>query len=106
MRALQAYPWPGNVRELQNVIERAVILSRGSTLELGDWLVRPHESASALKTLEELDRQHIRAVLKATLWRVSGKYGAAEILGLKPTTLNARMKKLGITRARSTAQTA
>ncbi len=100
MDALVAYPWPGNVRELRNVIERAVILSQGSRLELGDWLPKPSITSSGSKvlSLDEHERQHIVDVLEMTAWRVSGDNGAAELLGLKPTTLEARMQKLGITR--------
>ncbi len=103
IEALKTYPWPGNVRELENVIERAVILTQGSQLELGDWL--PKTSAApvgqSVPTLEELERAHILGVLERTGWRVSGEKGAANLLGLKPTTLEARMKKLGITRKAS-----
>lgn len=97
---LQAYGWPGNVREVENVIERAVILSSGGDLNLGDWLPKtdvPVEAADVL-TLDDLERRHIVTVLDLTAWRVSGDRGAARILGLKPTTLEARMKKLGIQR--------
>jgi formate hydrogenlyase transcriptional activator len=99
MQELQAYPWPGNVRELRNVIERAMIPTKGSKLRvevptISDSKARPN------MTLEELERQYILDVLDKTTWRVSGKNGAAEILGLKPTTLEARMAKLGIKRER------
>jgi transcriptional regulator with GAF, ATPase, and Fis domain len=103
MAALCAYSWPGNVRELQNVIERAVILSPGPTLELGEWRRAntpplPPDSQAAPASLAELERQHILHVLETTRWRVSGPRGAAAILGLKPSTLESRLKKLGITR--------
>ena len=103
MTALQRYQWPGNVRELEHVIERAVILSDGSELEPIEWFSTPigkvdHES---LQTLEELERDHIVRVLEHTNWRVSGDKGAAKILDLNPTTLEARMKKLGITRVKA-----
>ncbi len=101
MTSLQRYPWPGNIRELEHVIERAVILSEGPELEPIDWLSPASGkicgSGKAL-TLEEMEQQHIRDVLAQTNWRVSGDNGAAAILGLKPTTLAARMKKLGINR--------
>ncbi len=102
MHVLLAYPWPGNVRELENVIERAVILSQGSQLELGEWLAKPAGSgrSEGLATLEELEREHIVRTLELTGWRVSGERGAANLLGLKPTTLESRMKKLGIQRKR------
>jgi formate hydrogenlyase transcriptional activator len=98
--ALAAYDWPGNVRELGNVIERSVIISKGSTLEVGEWLAGQQVASggSRARTLEEVERAHIIEVLESTRWRVSGSRGAANILGLKPTTLEARMKKLGINR--------
>jgi formate hydrogenlyase transcriptional activator len=100
MEMLKNYPWPGNIRELEHVIERAIILSQGSELELGDWMPKSANSAGAgpITTLEEIERAHITQVLDHTGWRVSGEKGAAAILGLKPTTLEARMKKLGIER--------
>jgi PAS domain S-box-containing protein len=100
METLKAYPWPGNIRELEHVIERAVILSQGPQLELGEWLPKPRATsdAAAPTTLEEVERAHILATLEGTGWRVSGENGAAKLLGLKPTTLEARMQKLGITR--------
>ncbi|MEN8262878.1 MAG: sigma 54-interacting transcriptional regulator [Nitrospirota bacterium] len=98
--ALVAYNWPGNIRELENIVERAVIISRGNQLELGDWLARKQHtlSASHAVSLEDVERAHINEVLEMTGWRVSGENGAAKILGLKPTTLEARMNKLGIKR--------
>lgn len=100
MDLLKAYPWPGNIRELEHVIERAVILSQGPELELGDWMPKSADPAGSgpAATLEEVERAHIVAVLTQTNWRVSGEKGAAKILGLNPTTLEARMKKLGIER--------
>ena len=98
--ALQRYQWPGNIRELEHVIERAVILSEGSELEPIEWLTPSSGKATGTKamTLEEVERQHICEVLDQTNWRVSGDKGAAKILGLNATTLEARMKKLGISR--------
>jgi formate hydrogenlyase transcriptional activator len=100
LNALTAYDWPGNVRELQNIIERAVLLSPGPELELGDWFRQPTDSpdASGATTLHDLQRAHIIKVLERTGWQVSGENGAAKILGLKPTTLHARMAKLHIRR--------
>jgi len=105
MSALQRYQWPGNIRELEHVIERAMILSEGSELEPIEWLSPSHGKAAAAKTLtlEEMERQHIVDVLEHTNWRVSGEKGAAKILGLNPTTLEARMKKLDITRVKREA---
>lgn len=98
MDTLQAYPWPGNVRELENMIERAVIVSRGTKLELGDWfskeVVLPDKGG--LVTLEENERRHIQEALDQNNWRVSGEKGAAKILDINPHTLLSRMKKLGI----------
>lgn len=98
--ALTAYPWPGNVRELANVIERSVIVSRGSVLELGEWIApgRATPQPAASRTLDNAARQHILEALEHTGWRVSGPRGAARLLGIKPTTLEARMAKLGISR--------
>ena len=100
MDTLQAYVWPGNVRELENVIERAVITSSGKKLQLGDWLpkVGTSSGASHIPTLKELEREHIVEVLELTGWRVRGEKGAAKILGIKSTTLEARMNKLGVKR--------
>jgi chemotaxis protein methyltransferase CheR len=97
MRALQDYQWPGNVRELENVLERAVINSSGPKLHLVDELKKPHKDLKATtKTLQEVERNHIVRVLEQTNWKVSGKNGAAEILGLNRSTLRARIRKLGI----------
>lgn len=100
LNALQAYDWPGNIRELENVIERAVILSNDHKLELTDWIPKksPSAHASEIVTLEEFEKQYILSILQKTSWRVSGEKGAARILGMKPTTLESRMKKLGIKR--------
>lgn len=97
MKSLQDYSWPGNVRELENVIERAVIASSGPKLRLAEELkLPPQDLPSAPKTMYDVELEHITRVLEQTNWKVSGKDGAAEILGLKRNTLLARMKKLGI----------
>ncbi len=97
---LTAYNWPGNIRELENIIERALILSPGNTLELGDWI--PKESKTSAATvqpkLHDMEKEHILLVLQQTGWKISGEKGAAKILGLNATTLEARMKKMGIIR--------
>jgi formate hydrogenlyase transcriptional activator len=123
MDALVNYPWPGNIRELENLIERAVLLSPGKELrvpvaELQEFsrasafaapppldLSRPLLPASSpsamsapLSTLDDAQRQHILGVLRQTQWRIAGPRGAAAILGIKRTTLQARMRKLGIKR--------
>ncbi|MDC0936347.1 sigma 54-interacting transcriptional regulator [Pirellulales bacterium] len=101
--ALQAYPWPGNIRELQNVIERAVILARGSVLHVDEPLEATASETAPLAhvktTLEEVERRHITRTLEDANWKISGEGGAAEILGLNPSTLRARMRKLGIKRS-------
>ncbi len=96
--ALMAYSWPGNVRELRNVVERAMIVSRGPTLRVERLENAPPVSVGAHTKLVDLEREHIETIVESTGWRISGNGGAAEILGLKPTTLEARMKKLGIIR--------
>jgi DNA-binding NtrC family response regulator len=102
--ALAGHPWPGNIRELANILERSVIVTHGPELQLGDWVtgqytpVAPAAASADALTLEEMERQHIVRTLERTGWKVSGPGGAAEALCLKPTTLEARMKKLGIVR--------
>ncbi len=99
MKALQDYAWPGNVRELESVIERAVILCPGPVLQLADQLeVSSPPPLSGLKTLDEIQRAQIIKTLSDVQWRIEGKNGAAEILGFHPSTLRARMHKLGIER--------
>jgi len=100
MEALQEYPWPGNVRELENIIERAVILCPGPVLQLADKLEPPPPTqlSSTMRTLEETERNQILKILSETRGRIEGKNGAAAILGLHPSTLRARMHKLGIVR--------
>jgi len=110
--AIEAYDWPGNVRELKNVIERAVILSKGNVLRLDLSLPQgrvdstmpsaaPHAEPQGVlteKQMRELQKQNLLAALKQTDWRVSGKQGAAALLGVKPTTLADRIKSFGIRR--------
>jgi chemotaxis protein methyltransferase CheR len=97
MNSLQDYQWLGNVRELENVLERAVINSSGPKLRLVDELKKPHkDSTKTQKTLQEVERDHIVRILEQTNWKVSGKNGAADILGLNRSTLRARIRKLGI----------
>ena len=98
LRELQRYAWPGNVRELRNVIERAVILARGPQLVVAAPRRDHPRKPRIAMTLTELQVSHICAVLTSTGWRVRGPGGAAERLGLKPTTLETRMAKLGIAR--------
>jgi len=112
LRRLQDYDWPGNVRELQNVVERAIILSTGSRLHLPRALpeaatpVPPPEAAADAGTariltaqdLEILERANIERALAACGGKISGDKGAAQTLGLAPSTLSSRMKALGIAR--------
>ncbi|HWR57948.1 MAG TPA: helix-turn-helix domain-containing protein, partial [Thermodesulfovibrionales bacterium] len=99
MKALQDYPWPGNVRELESVLERAVILCSGPVLQLADKLeILSPSVSSTIRTLEEMEHSQILKILSETRWRIEGKNGAAAILGLHPSTLRARMHKLGIRR--------
>ncbi|MCU0596920.1 MAG: sigma 54-interacting transcriptional regulator [Desulfobacterota bacterium] len=102
MDELMSYSWPGNIRELENVIERAVISSEGPVLTLADRLavVDPDPAdGTSPRSLESVERDHILDVLKQTRWRIEGKDGAAALLGLHPSTLRGRMRKLGIQRS-------
>jgi formate hydrogenlyase transcriptional activator len=104
MTALTNYHWPGNIRELQNLVERGVILSRGSHLEipLGE-LKQAQKTANAANgsiTLEAVEREHILRILDESDWVIGGPNGAAAHLGINRTTLNHRLRKLGITRPR------
>jgi len=110
MQALLCYSWPGNVRELQNVMERAVILSRGKVLRLSLDELKPSSQAinptgpalnSSLMTLKYVERQHIIQALAATNWILGGPKGAGARLGLARTTLISKMQRLGITRAQA-----
>jgi transcriptional regulator with GAF, ATPase, and Fis domain len=113
MSRLVNYSWPGNIRELQNIIERAVVLSRGDELELAPDFgpqvdTRQNsgnsiDSVAAVSTpndtsLTEVERRHIESVLNQANWMIEGERGAAKILNLSPSTLRSRMQKLGIRR--------
>src|SRR5208337_3147148 len=97
VEALQAYRWPGNVRELRNITERAMIITTGHVLQLNvPKIVLSGSDQSG--TLKEVEKQRIIDALDTTGWRVSGKDGAAKILGINPKTLESRMQRLGIQR--------
>ena len=101
MKALQAYPWPGNVRELENFVERAVILTQGPDLfvSLAELQPRPsHTTNSGTTTLEQAEREHILKALRESNWTIGGPAGASTKLGMKRTTLQSKMQKLGVTR--------
>jgi formate hydrogenlyase transcriptional activator len=98
LRALQRYHWPGNVRELRNTIERAMILASGPTLGIDLPGAAAAPASRDLTTLAEAEREHIQRILEFTGGRIRGAGGAAEILGLPPTTLESRMAKLGLRR--------
>lgn len=100
LNALEQYPWPGNVRELESVIERAIITSQGSTLQIQDRLTsrKKPEGELDIKALADLERDHILKVLQKTNWRIEGEKGAAILLGLNPSTLRARMRKFELRR--------
>jgi formate hydrogenlyase transcriptional activator len=104
MDALMQYDWPGNIRELENLIERALIVTSGNTLEYGSWIPAAKSISGNGKAgpqkMEEVEKEHIISILDKTNWKVSGEKGAAKILGLNATTLEARMKKLGIARGK------
>jgi transcriptional regulator with GAF, ATPase, and Fis domain len=100
VRMLEAYDWPGNIRELENVIQRAIIQSRGGTLELRDAWMPEATSTDGGATLIEVERRHILHILEACRWRIEGQGGAAQVLALKSSTLRSRMMKLGISRPR------
>jgi transcriptional regulator with GAF, ATPase, and Fis domain len=107
------HDWPGNVRELENAVERAVILAQGGRLQLHEPLassptrVDPPEEpggSTVVRSLEEVERLHIQRMLELAAGVVEGANGAARMLGLKPSTLRARMRKLGVVRGNPTAR--
>ena len=103
LNVLQEYDWPGNVRELESIVERAVITSQGTGLQILDRFVNSLKSgeqeAQDSKGLAELQRDHILQALEKTGWRIEGEKGAAAMLGINPSTLRGRMRKDGIRRS-------
>jgi chemotaxis protein methyltransferase CheR len=97
MQALHSYSWPGNVRELEHVVESALIISEKNKLHF-DLPKTSDVATSKLKTFEEMEREYIREVLKATNWKIKGRDSASAILGMHPNTLRSRIKKLGLKR--------
>ncbi len=104
MNKLVNYPWPGNIRELQNIIERAVVVSTGPTIQIDESVLGLNivPETEVKETLEEVERTHIIRALEQTNWVIHGKQGAASILGINPNTLRSRMQKLGIRKPRRT----
>jgi formate hydrogenlyase transcriptional activator len=98
IKALQRYPWPGNIRELRNIVERAVISSSSARLHIEAPTTGTDNATRSVMSDLEVRREHIRSVLERTCWRVRGKDGAAEMLGLKPTTLDAMIIRFGLIR--------
>ncbi len=114
LERLAGYSWPGNVRELENVIERAVILARTHLVQIDDRFLNPsigavadggglRLQAASTGTLEDIERRHIVRVLEQAQWVIHGPRGAAVQLGMNPSTLRSRLKKLGVTRPRHVA---
>jgi formate hydrogenlyase transcriptional activator len=103
MDILQRYSWPGNVRELRNIMEHSVIISRGEILRIPP-LLDPTQTSAEIMTLEDTEREHILRTLEVTHWRIKGPRGAANLLGMKPSTLYSRMEKLGVPTRRENDQ--
>lgn len=101
LQLMMTHSWPGNIRELINVIERSVLTSAGSTLHLMEKLgsALPPRHGTEVKTLGDIERSHILNILQEVDWKIQGPGGAAHLLGLNPSTLRARIRKLGIKRA-------
>ena len=102
--ALERYDWPGNIRELENVLQQAIILSRDGVLDLADYIGPPNGFEpvapvdNGLQSLVDVERDYIRRVLDRAQWRIEGRAGAADVLGLRPSTLRTRMQQLGLAR--------
>jgi formate hydrogenlyase transcriptional activator len=109
LEALERYDWPGNLRELENVLQQGIILSRDGILDLSDFkgdaveMLAPPPVAEDPQSLVDVERRHIESVLINAQWRIEGSRGAAKVLGLNPSTLRSRMRKLGMSRPPSAA---
>jgi transcriptional regulator with GAF, ATPase, and Fis domain len=103
LKSFKEYSWPGNIRELRNAIERNLILNSGPVFH-AEVIPLDDTVLPMSRKLEEVERRHMQLVLNTAHWRIRGKGGAAELLGLKPTTLEARLKKLGIDRPQVSEQ--
>ena len=108
LQALERHPWPGNVRELENVLQQAIILSRDGVLDLSNFAAesvetidRPRSEAGQVRPMIDAERDHLKLVLEHTRWRIEGLAGAAQVLGLHPSTLRSKMRKLGMVRPRT-----
>src|SRR5262245_58594925 len=107
LQALERHHWPGNVRELENVLQQAIILSRDGVLDLSDFAAEnleaiggPQVDSGHVRPMIDAERDHLKLVLEHTRWRIEGLAGAAQLLGLHPSTLRSKMRKLGIVRPR------
>jgi transcriptional regulator with GAF, ATPase, and Fis domain len=104
LAALQRYAWPGNIRELRNLVERAMIVAKGPRLTIAIPAPAPKQAGLSTR-LADVERDHIQRVLESAGWRIRGNGGAADQLGLRPTTLETRMAKLGLSRPRPAVMT-
>jgi transcriptional regulator with GAF, ATPase, and Fis domain len=105
LQAFERYDWPGNIRELENVLQQGIILSQDGTLDLSGFVGEPmnvvdvpSRPQNGSRSLVDVERDHIQLVLETVGWRIEGVAGAAQVLGLRPSTLRTRMRKLGIQR--------